>query len=29
MAGQVLLRTLRARVHWKNTLMQLEEVGPN
>ncbi|KAL2507812.1 Protein TRIGALACTOSYLDIACYLGLYCEROL 1 [Forsythia ovata] len=28
LAGQVLVRTLKGKVHWKNTLQQLERVGP-
>eukprot|EP00898_Chlorokybus_atmophyticus_P006121 jgi/Chlat1/650/Chrsp103S00007 len=27
--GQVLLRIVTGRIHWKNTLVQLAEVGPN
>lgn len=28
MAGQVVVRVARGRVHWKNTLLQLADVGP-
>ncbi|XP_057978031.1 protein TRIGALACTOSYLDIACYLGLYCEROL 1, chloroplastic [Malania oleifera] len=28
LAGQVILRTLKGKVHWRNTLQQLERVGP-
>ncbi|XP_022873086.1 protein TRIGALACTOSYLDIACYLGLYCEROL 1, chloroplastic [Olea europaea var. sylvestris] len=28
LAGQVIVRTLKGKVHWKNTLQQLERVGP-
>ncbi|XP_030476256.2 protein TRIGALACTOSYLDIACYLGLYCEROL 1, chloroplastic isoform X1 [Syzygium oleosum] len=28
LAGQVIIRTLRGKLHWKNTLQQLERVGP-
>ncbi|KAF5749046.1 ABC transporter family protein [Tripterygium wilfordii] len=28
MAGQVILRSLKGQIHWKNTLQQLERVGP-
>lgn len=28
LAGQVILRTLKGKIHWKNTLQQLERVGP-
>ncbi|XP_023005041.1 protein TRIGALACTOSYLDIACYLGLYCEROL 1, chloroplastic-like [Cucurbita maxima] len=28
LAGQVIMRTLKGKVHWKNTLQQLERVGP-
>ncbi|KAJ7957313.1 Protein TRIGALACTOSYLDIACYLGLYCEROL 1 chloroplastic [Quillaja saponaria] len=28
LAGQVIIRTLKGKVHWKNTLQQLERVGP-
>ncbi|KAL8128569.1 hypothetical protein V2J09_017724 [Rumex salicifolius] len=28
LAGQVILRTLRGKIHWKNTLQQLKRVGP-
>lgn len=28
MAGQVILRVLKGKIHWKNTLQQLERVGP-
>lgn len=27
-AGQVILRILKGKIHWKNTLQQLERVGP-
>ncbi|BFG28869.1 hypothetical protein CerSpe_151430 [Prunus speciosa] len=29
LAGQVIVRTLRGKVHWRNTLQQLKRVGPN
>ncbi|KAJ4952238.1 hypothetical protein NE237_029070 [Protea cynaroides] len=28
LAGQVIIRILKGRVHWRNTLQQLERVGP-
>lgn len=28
LAGQVIVRTLKGKIHWKNTLQQLERVGP-
>ncbi|XP_052190533.1 LOW QUALITY PROTEIN: protein TRIGALACTOSYLDIACYLGLYCEROL 1, chloroplastic [Diospyros lotus] len=28
LAGQVIIRTLKGKVHWRNTLQQLERVGP-
>lgn len=28
MAGQVILRCLKGKIHWRNTLQQLERVGP-
>lgn len=28
LAGQVLIRTIKGKIHWKNTLQQLERVGP-
>ncbi|KAM7257344.1 hypothetical protein ACFE04_013085 [Oxalis oulophora] len=28
LAGQVILRILKGKIHWKNTLQQLERVGP-
>lgn len=28
LAGQVMIRTLKGKVHWRNTLQQLERVGP-
>lgn len=28
LAGQVIIRTLQGKVHWRNTLQQLERVGP-
>ncbi|XP_022761788.1 protein TRIGALACTOSYLDIACYLGLYCEROL 1, chloroplastic-like isoform X1 [Durio zibethinus] len=28
LAGQVITRTLKGKVHWRNTLQQLERVGP-
>lgn len=28
MAGQVIFRSIRGKIHWKNTLNQLERVGP-
>ncbi|XP_057546500.1 protein TRIGALACTOSYLDIACYLGLYCEROL 1, chloroplastic [Amaranthus tricolor] len=28
LAGQVILRALKGKIHWKNTLQQLERVGP-
>lgn len=28
LAGQVIIRTLKGKIHWKNTLQQLERVGP-
>ncbi|XP_041010033.1 protein TRIGALACTOSYLDIACYLGLYCEROL 1, chloroplastic isoform X1 [Juglans microcarpa x Juglans regia] len=28
MAGQVIIRTLKGKFHWRNTLQQLERVGP-
>ncbi|GAB2275386.1 Protein TRIGALACTOSYLDIACYLGLYCEROL 1, chloroplastic [Dionaea muscipula] len=28
LAGQVIIRTLKGKVHWKNTLQQLERAGP-
>lgn len=28
LAGQVILRTLKGKIHWRNTLQQLERVGP-
>ncbi|KAF5735493.1 putative Inner membrane protein yrbE [Tripterygium wilfordii] len=28
MAGQVILRVLKGKIHWRNTLQQLERVGP-
>lgn len=28
LSGQVIFRTLKGKVHWKNTLQQLERVGP-
>ncbi|CAK7348913.1 unnamed protein product [Dovyalis caffra] len=28
LAGQVIIRSLRGKIHWKNTLQQLERVGP-
>lgn len=28
LAGQVIFRTLKGKVHWRNTLQQLERVGP-
>ncbi|KAK3036372.1 hypothetical protein RJ639_032141 [Escallonia herrerae] len=28
LTGQVIIRTLKGKVHWKNTLQQLERVGP-
>lgn len=28
LAGQVIIRTIQGRIHWKNTLQQLERVGP-
>lgn len=28
LAGQVIMRTLKGKIHWKNTLQQLERVGP-
>lgn len=29
LAGQVIYRALKGKIHWKNTLQQLERVGPN
>ncbi|KAL3517685.1 hypothetical protein ACH5RR_020274 [Cinchona calisaya] len=29
LAGQVISRTIKGKVHWRNTLQQLERVGPN
>ncbi|KAL6205992.1 hypothetical protein ACLB2K_023243 [Fragaria x ananassa] len=29
LAGQVIIRTLKGKVHWKNTLQQLRRVGPS
>ncbi|KAF2304554.1 hypothetical protein P3X46_019915 [Hevea brasiliensis] len=28
LAGQVVVRTLKGKIHWRNTLQQLERVGP-
>ncbi|KAL3828040.1 hypothetical protein ACJIZ3_016842 [Penstemon smallii] len=28
LAGQVIIRTIKGKIHWKNTLQQLERVGP-
>ncbi|KAH6766753.1 trigalactosyldiacylglycerol 1 [Perilla frutescens var. hirtella] len=28
LAGQVVVRTIKGKIHWKNTLQQLERVGP-
>ncbi|EPS68853.1 hypothetical protein M569_05913, partial [Genlisea aurea] len=28
LAGQVIIRTMKGKIHWKNTLQQLERVGP-
>ncbi|XP_047947489.1 protein TRIGALACTOSYLDIACYLGLYCEROL 1, chloroplastic-like [Salvia hispanica] len=28
LAGQVVVRTVKGKIHWKNTLQQLERVGP-
>ncbi|XP_057752340.1 protein TRIGALACTOSYLDIACYLGLYCEROL 1, chloroplastic isoform X2 [Arachis stenosperma] len=28
LAGQVIMKTLKGKVHWRNTLQQLERVGP-
>ncbi|KAG6575337.1 Protein TRIGALACTOSYLDIACYLGLYCEROL 1, chloroplastic, partial [Cucurbita argyrosperma subsp. sororia] len=28
LTGQVIMRTLKGKIHWKNTLQQLERVGP-
>ncbi|KAJ4850305.1 Protein TRIGALACTOSYLDIACYLGLYCEROL 1, chloroplastic [Turnera subulata] len=28
LAGQVIIRTLKGKIHWRNTLQQLERVGP-
>lgn len=28
LAGQVIIRSLKGKIHWKNTLQQLERVGP-
>ncbi|KAK8684880.1 hypothetical protein V6N13_040895 [Hibiscus sabdariffa] len=28
LAGQVIIRTLKGKVHWRNTIQQLERVGP-
>ncbi|XP_057798084.1 protein TRIGALACTOSYLDIACYLGLYCEROL 1, chloroplastic [Salvia miltiorrhiza] len=28
LAGQVIVRTIKGKIHWKNTLQQLERVGP-
>lgn len=28
LAGQVIMKTFKGRIHWKNTLLQLERVGP-
>nr|XP_043615577.1 protein TRIGALACTOSYLDIACYLGLYCEROL 1, chloroplastic isoform X2 [Erigeron canadensis]XP_043615578.1 protein TRIGALACTOSYLDIACYLGLYCEROL 1, chloroplastic isoform X2 [Erigeron canadensis] len=28
LAGQVIMRTFRGKIHWKNTLQQLDRVGP-
>ncbi|XP_071703108.1 protein TRIGALACTOSYLDIACYLGLYCEROL 1, chloroplastic [Rutidosis leptorrhynchoides] len=28
LAGQVIMRTLKGNIHWKNTLQQLDRVGP-
>lgn len=28
LAGQVIIRTLKGKLHWRNTLQQLERVGP-
>ncbi|KAI3757446.1 hypothetical protein L6452_04983 [Arctium lappa] len=28
LAGQVIMRTLKGKIHWKNTLQQLDRVGP-
>ncbi|KAE9603329.1 putative ABC transporter permease MalE [Lupinus albus] len=28
LAGQVIMNTLKGRIHWRNTLQQLERVGP-
>ncbi|KAB1670779.1 hypothetical protein [Gossypium barbadense] len=28
LAGQVIIQTLKGKVHWRNTLQQLERVGP-
>jgi ABC transport permease subunit len=28
LTGQVIIRTLKGKIHWKNTLQQLERVGP-
>ncbi|KAK4778676.1 hypothetical protein SAY86_006204 [Trapa natans] len=28
LAGQVIIRTIKGKIHWRNTLQQLERVGP-
>ncbi|CAN4108876.1 unnamed protein product [Withania somnifera] len=29
LAGQVIIRIIKGKIHWKNTLQQMERVGPN